>query len=216
MNIVLFGLPGSGKGTQSDFISKEYSIHKVSTGDLLREQSKTKSELGIKIKSRIDKGLLVSDDIIDKLITKIISNKLYFNRLIFDGYPRTLSQAKNLDFLFNQTNQKIDFVFMLKTDENNIIKRILGRLTCTKCGLIFNKFFNIPTVENHKCGSKYLKKREDDNEEVLRKRFKTYNEQTAPILNYYKQQDLLVEIDGMLKIDQIHSKICGIIDPLKP
>ena len=211
MNIVLFGLPGSGKGTQSNFLSKEYQLHKVSTGDLLRHQAKNNDELGLKIKSKIDKGLLVSDDIIDKLVVKIISNKSYYNRLIFDGYPRTLPQAKNLDNLFKKFNQKINFVFSLKTDENIIIKRILGRLTCTKCGMIFNKFFNKPNAENHKCESIYLKKREDDNETVLRERFKTYNELNAPILDYYKTQNLFVEIDGMLEIEQIHDKLRKII-----
>jgi len=211
VNIVLFGLPGAGKGTQSDFLSKEYNLYKLSTGDLLREQTKSKNELGLKIKSRIDKGLLVSDDIIDTLVIKIISNKLYFDRLIFDGYPRTLTQAKKLDNLFRKFNQKINFVFSLKTDENIIIKRILGRLTCTKCGMIFNKFFNKPNAENHKCESIYLKKREDDNETVLRERFKTYNELTAPILDYYKTQNLFVEIDGMLEIEQIHDNLRKII-----
>ena len=211
MNIVLFGLPGAGKGTQADYISKKYNLHKISTGHLLREQAKSKSEFGLKIKTRIDKGLLVSDDIIDKLVMQIASNKLYSNRLIFDGYPRTLSQAKNLNNLFKEYNQKIDFVFSLKVEENIIIKRILGRLTCTKCGVIFNEFFNIPTDKNHKCGSNFLKKRVDDNEEILRDRFKTYNEQTAPILEYYKSQNLFVEIDGMLEIEQIHGKIREII-----
>ena len=211
MNIVLFGLPGAGKGTQSDYIAKKYNLHKISTGHLLREQAKNKNEFGLKIKSRIDKGLLVSDDIIDKLVTQIVSNKLYFNRLIFDGYPRTLSQAKNLNNLFKEYNQKIDYVFSLKVQESIIIKRILGRLTCTKCGLIFNEFFNIPTAKNHKCGSNFLKKRVDDNEEILRDRFKTYKDQTAPILEYYKSRNLFVEIDGMLEIEQIHSKIREII-----
>ena len=211
MNIVLFGLPGAGKGTQSDFLSKEYNLYKLSTGDLLRDQAKSKNELGLKIKSRIDKGLLVSDDIIDTLVIKIITNKLYFNRLVFDGYPRTLPQAKNLDNLFKKLDQKINFVFSLKTDENIIIKRILGRLTCTKCGMIFNKFFNKPNAENHKCESIYLKKREDDNEKVLRERFKAYKEQTAPILDYYKAQNLFFEIDGTHEIEVIHDNLRKII-----
>lgn len=211
MNIVLFGLPGSGKGTQSDFLSKEYNLHKISTGDLLREEAKTKNELGLEIKSRINKGLLVSDKIIDKLVVQIISNKLYFNRLILDGYPRTLPQAKSLDNVLEKFKQKINFVFRLKVDEDIIIKRILGRINCSKCGLIFNEFFNKPDDKNHKCGAQYLKKRDDDNEEILRERFKTYNEQTVPILDYYSSQNLFVEIDGMLEIEEIHDNLRKII-----
>lgn len=211
MNIVLFGLPGSGKGTQSDFLSKEYNLHKVSTGDLLRKEAETKNELGLEIKSTINKGLLVSDKIIDKLLIRIISNKLYFNRLILDGYPRTLSQAKNLDSVLEKLKQEISFVFRLKVDEDIIIKRILGRINCSKCGMIFNEFFNKPNDKNHKCGAQYLKKREDDNEEILRKRFKTYNEQTAPILDYYSRQNLFVEIDGTLEIEEIHDNLRKII-----
>ena len=121
MNIVMFGPPGAGKGTQSENLVKDYNLFKVSTGDLLREEVKNKSSLGIKIKNIIDKGLLVSDDIIDNLIEKILSNKNYCNKLIFDGYPRNLNQAKHLDLLIKKYNQRISCVLSLKI-EKDIIK----------------------------------------------------------------------------------------------
>ena len=137
----MFGPPGAGKGTQSENLVKKFNLYKISTGDLLREEIKKKSSLGNKIKIIMDQGQLVSDDIINNLIEGLISNKEYHNRCIFDGYPRTLNQAKNLDNLIHKHNQKISLVLSLDVDEETIIKRILGRQTCSKCGLIFNQFF---------------------------------------------------------------------------
>ena len=215
VNIVLFGPPGAGKGTQSDILAKKLNLFKISTGDLLREQIKSGSKIGLKIKSIINKGSLVSDSIIDKLISNIVSNQLYNNRLIFDGYPRNLNQAKKLDTLIKKNKQKLHCVFSLKVDEDTIIKRILGRQICTKCGSIFNEFFKKSAKSNHSCGQEFLKKRSDDNEKTLRNRFKTYYSEKAPILDYYKKQNLFIEIDGMQKIEEIHSKIHQIIQTMK-
>ena len=143
MNIIIIGPPGSGKGTQGDTISKNFKLFKISTGELLREEINKKSSLGNQIKTIIDKGLLVSDDIINNLIEIIISNKNYSNRLIFDGYPRNLNQAQKLDDLINKYNQKISCVISLKVEEKTVIKRILGRQICLKCGLTFNEFFSV-------------------------------------------------------------------------
>ena len=195
MNIVLFGLPGAGKGTQGDILVKDFNLFKVSTGDLLREEIKKESSLGSKIKSIMEQGLFVSDDIINKLAEKIISNKNYFNRLIFDGYPRNLNQLKYLDILIKKYNQKISCVFNLKVDEKAVIKRIIGRQVCSKCGLTFNEFFNPESKKNHHCGSMFLQKRSDDNEKTARSRFDKYNKETLPTLDYYKNQNLLYEID---------------------
>ena len=215
MNIILFGPPGAGKGTQADILAKELNLYKVSSGNLLRELINKKNDFSLKIKAIIDKGSLVSDDIINRLVTKVISNKLYFNRLIFDGYPRNMNQTKILDILLKKYNQKLSYVLSLKVDEVAIIKRISGRQLCIKCGSVFNEFYNRSTKENHSCDPKFLEKRSDDNEKVLRNRFKTYQKETAPILNYYKKQNLFTEIDGMQKIDEIYSKIREIIHPLK-
>ena len=215
MNIILFGPPGSGKGTQADNITKGYNLHKVSTGDILREEVKKNTEVGKKAKSIVDKGLLVSDNIINDLIIKFLSDKKFYNGLIFDGYPRNLIQAENLNLLIKQNEQKISCVLSLKVNKETIIKRILGRQVCNKCGLIFNEYFKPATNNNHSCGSKYLVKRSDDNEKTIDKRFNTYLDKTLPILQFYKKQKLLYEINGVAKIDMIYKEIQGIINTLE-
>ena len=206
-NIILFGPPGAGKRTQADNLANEFNLFKVSTGDLLREEIKKKSQLGNKIKSIIDRGGLVQDDIINDLIENILTNKGYFDRLIFDGYPRNLNQVKNLNILIKKYDQKISCVLSLKVDQEVIIKRILGRQVCSKCGLIFNTYFNPSTSTNHTCGSDFLKSREDDKEDIIVKRFKTYTRETLPILNHYKEQNLLYEIEGKGDISAVYEKI---------
>ena len=215
MNIILFGPPGSGKGTQGDKIVKNFSLHKVSTGDLLREEIKKDTNLSNTIKSIIDKGLLVSDDIINALVIKNLSDKKFYNRLVFDGYPRNLEQAKNLDSSLKKHKQKISCVLSLNIEKKFITKRILGRQTCTKCGLIFNEYFIPATSKNHSCDPKFLNKRTDDNEKVIINRFETYLNKTLPILDYYKEQNLLHHINGLLKIDQISDEIRDIIASLE-
>ena len=215
MNIILFGSPGAGKGTQAAIIIKVFNLHKISTGDLLRAEIKNKTELGIKIKSIVDEGSFVSDDITNNLINNILSDKKFFNRIIFDGYPRNLNQAKNLNLLLKKYNQNISCVLNLKVDKELIVKRILGRQTCTKCGLIFNEFFKSSTKNNHVCGTKFLIKRSDDNEKTIFRRFETYLDKTLPILDYYKKLNLLHEINGKAEIDQISKEIIGIIASLE-
>ena len=215
MNIILFGPPGAGKGTQADNISKSFNLYKISTGDLLRNEIYKKTSLGIKIKTIIDKGSFVPDEIINDLISKILADKKFYNRLIFDGYPRNLVQAENLDILFKKYNQNISCVLCLNVDKKKIIKRILGRQICSKCGLIFNEFFRSATSNNHACDSKFLVKRSDDNEETILKRYETYIEKTLPIINYYKKLNILHEIDGKTEIDQIFEKISHIIGSLE-
>jgi len=214
-NIVLFGPPGAGKGTQANNLVNEFNLFKVSVGDLLRDKIKKKSQLGAKIKSIIDQGLFVKDNIINDLIESILSNKGYFNRLIFDGYPRNFNQARHLDILIKKYNQKISCVFSLKVDQDVIIKRIIGRQVCSRCGLIFNEFFNPSTKENHHCDIRFLQKRSDDNEKIARNRFERYTEETLPVLDYYQNQNLLYEIDGTSHIHEINKEIRRIIHSLE-
>ena len=215
MNIVVFGPPGAGKGTQADNLAKDYNLFKVSTGDLLREEIKKKTSIGLKIKSPLDQGSLVSDLLITNLLEKVISNKTYSNRMIFDGYPRNLNQVKNLENLLKEYDQNISCILSLKVDLNIIIKRILGRKVCSKCDQTFNDYFNPATSYNHECNSKFLQKRSDDNEDTVKSRFTTYEKETLPILNYYNDQKILHQIDGMREISHIYAQIRGIIDSVE-
>ncbi len=211
MNVILFGPPGAGKGTQADNIARVFNLHKVSTGDLLRDEIKNKTDLGKKIKSIVDKGLFVSDSVINNLIINPLSHKKFYNRLIFDGYPRNLNQAKNLDLLIKKHDQKISYVFSLNVDKELLIKRILGRQTCTNCGSIFNEYFRPSTNKNHTCGTKFLVKRSEDNEKTILYRFQAYLDKTLPILDFYKKLNLLHQINGRPEIDQIFKEICAIM-----
>ena len=211
MNIILFGPPGAGKGTQSNTLAQDFNLYKISTGDLLREEVKKETKLGTKIKSVLGQGALVSDNIINDLIENILSNKNYFNRLIFDGYPRNINQVKYLDSLIKKYDQKISYVLSLKVDKDVIVKRIIGRQICSKCGLTFNEFFNPSMKNNHPCDIKFLKKRSDDNEKTAISRFETYIKETLPVLDYYKNLNLLFEIDGTGHIHEIYEEIRRII-----
>ncbi len=188
MNLVIFGPPGAGKGTQSKFISKKYNLHQLSTGDLLRNEIKNKTVLGSKISSLINSGDLVSDNIVNDLIESFISNKKYKSRLIFDGYPRNLNQAKNLDNLLNKNKQKIDIVLKLSVSLETIKKRILERQS--------------------------QEKREDDKELIAVKRYKNYETSISPVIDYYRNSNLLRVINGEPSISEISAEISGIIEAI--
>ena len=214
MNIILVGPPGAGKGTQSDKLVNVFNLHKLSTGDLLREEINKKTTLGNEIKITIDRGNFVSDKIINNLVNKFLVEKSFFDKLIFDGYPRNIDQAISLDKLLIKYKKKVSCVLNLDVNKEVLIKRISGRQICSNCGLIFNKFFNPSTKENHKCKSSFLEIRSDDTDKTLIHRLDTYFKETLPVVNYYKKQDLIKEVDGNAKIDQIYKEIRHIIDSL--
>ncbi len=189
MNIVIFGPPGAGKGTQSKFIVNKFNLYQLSTGDLLREEIRNKTKLGSEISSIINSGELVSDNIVSNLIEKFVSNDTYKHKIIFDGYPRTLTQAKNLDDLLKKYKQKIDIVLKLSVSLETVKKRILERQT--------------------------QEKRDDDNEEIAIKRYKTYEKSSSPVIDYYKQSNLLKVVNGEAGISEINSEISGLIDTIK-
>ena len=189
MNIVIFGPPGAGKGTQSDLIAKKYNLFQLSTGEILRNEIKDNTNLGKKISSIINIGNLVSDEIVGNLIEKYISNDVYKNRFIFDGYPRNLIQARNLENLLKKYNQKIDIVLKLSVSLQTIKKRISER--------------------------KKLEKRADDNEEIAIKRYSTYENNIKPVIDFYKQSNLLQVVNGEASIIEISNEISGLINSIK-
>jgi len=207
VNIILFGPPGAGKGTQSQKIAKKFNLHQVSTGDLLRNEIKNKSDVGKKIEQIISQGDFVNDDIVNKILKTVIINPLYRNRIIFDGYPRNITQAESLEIMLNSDNQPINFILFLKVNREIIEKRILGRIICEKCNKTFNEYLTKEEIENHKCGKNYLKKRKDDNLETIINRYDEYVKKTKPVLDFFSQRSYFHEIDGSQKIHEITSKI---------
>ena len=207
MNLILLGPPGAGKGTQAKFIAKKFNLYQLSTGDLLRGEIKNKTEIGKKIDHIIAHGDFVVDKIVNQLLKTVIKNSSNRNNIIFDGYPRNISQAENLEIILNEDNQSINFIFFLKITREIIEKRILGRITCEKCNTTFNKYLDKDEIEKHKCGNNYLKKREDDNEEVIITRYEEYMKKTKPVLDFYSSRSYLQEIDGSQKIQAITNKI---------
>ena len=181
MNVIIFGPPGAGKGTQANNIVKKLKLFQVSTGDLLREEVKNQSEIGKVIENTISKGDFATDEIVNELIKNIIFDPTKKNKLIFDGYPRSLSQAKNLDKLLDNSNQKINFIFFLNVNKEKIIKRIEKR--------------------------KILEKRSDDDANTILTRYDIYMKETKPLLDFYSSHEGFHEVDGSLGIDEITSKI---------
>ena len=181
MNIILFGPPGAGKGTQAKHIVNKINGFQISTGDMLRDEIQNNSEIGKKIINDMNEGKFVSDEIVNELIKKVIFDPEKKERLIFDGYPRSLSQAKNLDTLLKQSNQKVDFIFFLNVNKETIVKRIEKR--------------------------KIQEKRSDDDSNTILKRYDTYMELTKPVLEFYSKNSNFYEIDGALKIEEITAKI---------
>ncbi len=181
MNIILFGPPGAGKGTQSKYLVNKLNAFQISTGDLLREEIKKNSDIGKAISNDMKNGKFISDEIVNQLIENLISDPQKRNKLIFDGYPRSLSQAKNLDLLLKNLNQNIDLILFLNVHKETIIKRLEKR--------------------------KIIENRSDDVSETIIRRYETYMETTQPVLNFYSENPNFKEIDGSLEIDEITRKI---------
>ena len=215
MNIVIFGPPGAGKGTQSKFIVKKFNLFQLSTGELLRNEIINKTQLGINISSTMNSGNLVSDKIVSDLIEIYISNNDFNNRLIFDGYPRNISQAENLNLLLKKFNKKIDLVLKLSVSIDMIKKRITGRSICSICGKIYNEFFNPAPINANCCSSKYLQKRSDDTLDIAISRYENYEKNIKPVTDFYKETKLLKVVNGETSIIAITKEISDLIEGVK-
>ena len=212
MNIILFGPPGAGKGTQAQFIVKKHNYFQLSTGNILREEVKLKTPLGAEIETLISNGKFVSDKTINSLLRKSITNLKFRDRIIFDGYPRNVEQAKNLELILGEFDQTIGHVIFLNVSKDIIEKRIIGRVTCDKCNMTLNEFFNKDQIELHPCGKEFLKKRKDDNFAVVVARYDTYMKTTQPVLDFYSKGVNFTEIDGAAEIDHITNKINDVLN----
>jgi adenylate kinase len=215
MRTVLLGAPGSGKGTQGVVLSKKYNIPQISTGDLLRAAVAAGSELGKKAKSAMDAGALVSDDIVIGLIKERISQPDAKSGYILDGFPRNIPQAQALDGMLNELNQPLQCVVLLDVPFEELMQRLTGRRTCKDCGAIYNIHFSPTEVEGHcdRCNGE-LFQRADDNEDTIGNRLNVYQDQTAPLVEYYQQQQKLHSIAGTGDVEQITEAVGAIFDTI--
>ena len=211
MNIILFGPPGAGKGTQAQFIVKKYNYFQLSTGNLLREEVRLKTLLGSDIEKLISNGKFVSDEIVNKLLKQSITSLKFRDRIIFDGYPRNVDQAKNLELILSEFEQTIGHIILLDVSRDIIEKRIMGRVTCEKCHMTMNEFFDIEQIDLHPCGKEFLKKRKDDNLDTIVARYDTYMTATRPVLDFYSKNANFTVIDGAANIEQITNKIDDVL-----
>jgi adenylate kinase len=213
LNIILLGPPGAGKGTQAARLQATRGMIQLSTGDMLREAVAAGTPVGLQAKAVMERGELVSDAIVSALIGERLDAAAE-QGAIFDGFPRTSAQAEALDLLLTERGRSLDHVIELAVDENELVKRIVGRFSCAKCGTGYHDSFRPTEVAGvcDVCGSTEFKRRKDDNEETVRTRMAEYRAKTEPILPYYEQRGLVRRVDGMASVDAVAAQIDAILD----
>jgi adenylate kinase len=215
MNIILLGPPGAGKGTQAARLVEHHGMRQLSTGDMLRAAVKAETPVGLEAKAVMERGELVSDEIVTKLIDAELTAMGPGVGAIFDGYPRTAAQAEQLDAILARHGRRLDHVIELDVDEDALVERIIGRFTCATCGAGYHDVYKQPH-EAHtcdKCGGHDFKRRPDDNEETVRTRMAEYRAKTAPILPLYEARGIVARVDGMADIDRVTDGVEAILSP---
>ena len=209
MNLVLLGPPGAGKGTQAKLLEDSRSLVKLSTGDMLRAAVAAGTELGRKASEMMERGALVPDNLVIKLIAERMDQGGAGEGFILDGFPRTIAQAEALDGLLKECGKALDSVIVMEVDDDALVERIAGRFACGYCGEGYHDLYKLPKVKGvcDRCGSAGFVRRKDDNEEVVRARLKAYHAQTEPLIDYYQQQGKVSAVDGMADISTVAKEI---------